>query len=175
METKQNPKQAFEDNIIRDIAVAQDRGRKGGLARTEKKRIANQLKALKSKKCKNCNLPCPFKTQMLEEDIDSTCKIPPSIKGLLTLRTKEDFMEQAQKLLMMFGVKAGSDEKKLKEAFYMILNLKKEFEPETIQVEQKSINIDINLEEFNKLYDLHERANAIKHSNAELDSEDRKD
>ena len=56
-----------------------------GKRMTIKKRIANQLKAFKYKKCVNCSLPCPLKIENLNKDRQHKCILSPSQVYLLTL------------------------------------------------------------------------------------------
>jgi len=116
-------------------------GHKGGLARTERKRLAAQLTALKRKKCKNCILPCPLKEQLLNQDLDHTCQVHPVMKGMLTIQTKEDFFNQLKKYLTIYSIKAGSNQVDVQRAFYMLLNLKREFLPEVQRIESKNLNV----------------------------------
>lgn len=141
-----------EQNLVpfRTVEEAREKGRMGGLARTERKRLASQLSALKRKKCVNCNLPCPVKDQLMEKDLDSTCQMNSVIKGMLTFQTKDDMLNQIKKYLTIYAAKVGSDEKKALAAIYVMLNIKREFMPEVQRIESKNLNVTTVMQDIDQ-------------------------
>lgn len=116
---------------------------KGGLSRTERKKIVNQLKAQKRSKCKNCHIGCPFRTGLMEKDLESLCKVPEAKKLMLMIGTDRKYvMEKLKLLLFDMDLKAqGIKDQHL--VYNDLVEFSKQIYPITSKIELKGdLNID---------------------------------
>ena len=143
---------------------------RGQSARTEKKKLLNQLKALKNKKCKNCHLGCPFREKFMEENLDTTCKIPEANKMMLKLATDPEAIGQKLKLLLLdmdlISAKSGSIRDK-STVYNNLIEFKKEFCPATTTIKYEG-QIDMGLAP-GEVFKIAQETEARKKENATKD------
>lgn len=123
---------------------------KGGLARTEKKRIANKLKTLKQKKCKHCTLGCPVRNSNLEKDFEHRCAMPEAHQLILKMGSDPEIIAQKLKHLLIDMDELGAKSKFLKDkkiVYDAHIEFKKEFCPVTTTIKHEG-KLDMSLNDI---------------------------
>jgi len=125
----------------------------GMRARTEKKRIANQLKAFRVKKCKNCTMCCPMRTANLEKDMEHRCRMPEAQQLILRMGADPEIIAQKLKQLLVDMDDLGSKSKFIKDkkmVYDAHIDFKKEFCPTTQTIKHEG-KLDMGLNEILKI------------------------
>lgn len=139
--------QLLKDTDNSEVQAA--RGRKGGLAKSEAKRLAI---IFAKTKCKNCNLPCPLKDEGTKEGW--VCKIPDTKRLILEASVNPEKLKDSLFMdAMQLQTIAGTDFNKLQTVFYAKLNLKKEIAPSSVNQLSQVNNFFMDEEKMLRLYE----------------------